>query len=570
MTTGESSMNDQIWRKTFQLLSLLLAGCLVAHLNCAPAPKVPSLAETVSEPIIRVAVVQNEQEVRFHCTSKFRAISPAGEILFTSDAAGDAWRVRLKYGQPASMVYSVVLHETYDPEQARERLRELEKEGWKGRILEVGEVLHIGKRIINDNRQYWVVIGPYATEEQAVASRNRLSDEYLQRIIPERSNPPLGVLDLIDPSGKVVFSSAEPFSVVPKGIEGQCTLEDVVIGRGYAWERQEDRTYRGRLEFRLGNDGRVLCINELPLEHYLQGVLPKEMSPGFPEAALRAQAIAARSYTLARWGIQHRLDPFVLCAEVHCQAYAGVGMEQPRTNEAVESTAGQVLVYDDRICETYYSAVCGGHTERNQNVWGGNPIPYLQGDFDMPTDQIGNRPPSLQTGGGDLHSWIEARPPAFCNHLSEEAPRAVHYTRKYFRWEVTYSRRELEEIVAEKMGADIGYLLDIIPIERGVSGRCRSLRILGDEGELVVEGELNIRRALSPNHLHSSCFIIQRLMGMDGLPESFTFLGAGWGHGVGMCQAGAAGMALRGYRTEQILEHYYPGAELRKLYGIIF
>jgi stage II sporulation protein D len=568
-TTGEASMENRTWKKIGMLVWLTLAGGLLAFLRCAPGPKMLPRAEAPLEPSIRVAVVQHEGNVRFSCTSEFWAIGPTGKILFNSGTAGDTWRVRLKYGRPAELVYGVVLYEEHDRERARERIRELKDLGWKSELLTVGDVVHIGERVISDNRQYWVTIGPYATEEQAASNRDLLPAEALRRVIPELSTPPLGALDLIDPSGKVIFSSAEPFSLVQKETTGLFTLEDVTIGHGYVWERQEDRTYRGRLEFRLGNDGKVLCINELPLEQYLKGVLPKEMNPGFPPAALRAQAIAARSYTLARWGIQHRLDPFHLCAEVHCQAYAGVSMEHAVTNEAVESTRGQVLVYQGRICEAYYSAVCGGHTERNQDVWGGTPKGYLQGTFDLPADQIGDPPPSLQNGGEDLQAWIQDRPPAFCNHLSEEAPRALHYTRKYFRWEVTYARRELEDILKDKLGVDIGYLLDIVPLERGISGRCLSVRILGDEDEAVVEGELNIRRALSPTHLYSSCFLVERQMGPDGLPESFTFYGAGWGHGVGMCQAGAAGMALRGYQAEDILNHYYHGTKLRQLYGEI-
>jgi len=567
-------MKERTFRRKNILVKLMLAGCLLVGLSvqwrCAPVPKILPTEETLTEPIIRVAVVQREQEVRFSCTSEFWAVSPTGKILFSSGTAADTWRVSLKYGQPAGMVYGIVLYEEYDRDRAQNHLRELEDLGWTGRLMTVGEAVRIGERVINDNRQYWITIGPYATEEQAAAQRDQLPDDGLRRIIPEMSAPPLGALDLIDPTGKVVFSSAEPFSVVKRGADGLFTLEDVTIGRGYAWERQEDRIYRGRLEFRLGNDGKVLCVNELLLEQYLKGVLPKEMSPGFPPAALRAQAIAARSYTLARWGIQHRLDPFHLCAEVHCQAYAGVSQEHALTNEAVEITRGQVLVYQDRICETYYSAVCGGHTERNQNVWGGTPMAYLQGDFDLPSDQSADWIFSLQKDGEDLNSWIEAKPPAFCNHLSDQTPRAMHYTRKYFRWEMTYTRQELEDILKEKNGIDVGYLLDILPLERGISGRCLSVHILGDEDELVIEGELNIRRALSPTHLHSSCFTVERHMGRDGLPESFTFRGAGWGHGVGMCQSGAAGMALRGYDTEDILKHYYRGAKLMQIYGAIF
>ncbi len=549
--------------------TVALGGFLMALLRCAPAPKLLRMEEPPVEPTIRVAVVHGEEEVRFRCSSDFWAVSPVGEILFDPGAAEEIWRVRLKYGQPADMVHGLVLYEENERKEAEKRLQRLIDQGWKCKIIAVGEEVRIGQRVINDNRQYWIFAGPYASREEAASDRGRLPKDALGRIIPELIGPPLGALDLIAPSGEVVFSSAEPFSLVKKDPDGLFTLKDVIIGRGYAWERHEDRTYRGELEFRLGNDGKVLCIDELTLEQYLKGVLPKEMSPGFPAAALRAQAVAARSYTLARWGIQHRLDPFHLCGDVHCQAYAGVGQEDERTNAAVEETRGQVLVYQDRICETYYSAVCGGHSEGNQNVWGGTALDYLQGDFDLPFDQLSDWRLSLQEGGEALDRWIQAEPQAFCNHRNEEAPRAIHYTRKYFRWETTFGRGELEEILRNKSGIDVGYLLDIVPLERGVSGRCLAVQILGDEDETVVEGELNIRRALSPNHLHSSCFLVTRRMGPDGLPESFTFRGAGWGHGVGMCQAGAAGMALRGYHTEEILGHYYPGSELRRLYGPI-
>jgi SpoIID/LytB domain protein len=563
-------MNDRFFHRNVNILGLaLLCGCLLALLQCAPAPRFLPKEEPPMEPILRVAVVQGEQEIRFRCTSDFLAAGHTGEVLFDSGTAGEIWRVRLKYGQAADQVYRLVLYEEHDQETAGNHLRRLTEGGWKCTVLTVGDAVRIGQRVINDNRQYWVAAGPYADRDQAAADRDRLPGGALGRIIPQLTGEPLGVLDLIDPSGTVVFSSAEPFSLVKDDPEGQFTLEDVTIGRGYAWERQEDRTFRGGLEFRLGNDGQVLCINELPLEQYLKGVLPKEMSPGFPAASLRAQAIAARSYTLARWGIQHRQDPFHLCSEVHCQAYAGVGKEDDRTNAAVEETRGQVLMFRDRICETYYSAVCGGHTERNQNVWGGTPLEYLQGGSDLPPHLAGDWALSLDQGGVDLDRWIQAEPEAFCNLRFDEAPRATHYTRKYFRWETTFGRGELEEIIRNKLGIDVGYLLDIIPLERGISGRCLAVHILGDEDETVVEGELNIRRALSPNHLHSACFLVTRRMGADGLPESFTIRGAGWGHGVGMCQTGAAGMALKGYRVEDILKHYYRGAELRRLYGAV-
>jgi SpoIID/LytB domain protein len=494
-----------------------------------------------------------------------------GEILFSSGPTEPEWKVRRKYGQPAEMIYWLVLYEEKESADSQRRIQELQDRGWRPKVIEVGKELRLGGRLLSDNRQFWVSIGPYATRSEADTHGMELPDDAVPRVIADLATSPLGALDLIDPSGRVVFSSAEPFALIPMAGESAIfTVFDVTVGRGFSFERQEDRMYHGLLEFRVGNDGMVLAVNELPLEVYLKGTLPKEMNPGFPEPALRAQAIAARSYTIARWGIQHRLDSFDLCAEVHCQAYAGVGKEHPVTNLAVDQTRGQVLMHGDGICETFYSAVCGGHTENNENVWGGSPRSYLRGIPDIPTDQREHLPSDLGSDEEALRAWIHSVPPAHCNHLSDDAPRSTHYTRKYFRWSFTYSRQELEQILLEKLGADIGYLLDIVPVERGVSGRLISVLIAGDEDEVMVKGELNIRRALSPTHLHSACFVVSRQMGPDGLPGSFVFEGAGWGHGAGMCQSGAAGMAQAGATAEEILTHYYRSTEVRQIYGAAF
>ncbi len=561
---------DLLRRKTqnwWFLMSLLL----LAPFSCTPMAHLPPTPEPLDEPTVRVSILQGIEDTFFSASGAFQIIDDQGQYLQTLSPSEGRWSVRVKFGQPADMVYRLVLHEEESMDSALRYIEDLRSRGLGPKIMEVGKVLRQGTRMLNDNRKYLVTIGPFATEQEAHSQTEHLQRGKIRKVVQDISSPALGVLDLIDPQGGVVFSSGEHFTLIPVDArEGRLKIYGVLVGQGFAWERSEDRAYRGRMEFRIGNDGRLLAINELALEDYLKGLLPREMNPGFPPASLRAQAVAARSYTIAKMGIQHRLDPFDLCADVHCQVYGGADREDPVTNRAVDETRGQLLMYGDKVCDCVYSAVCGGHTESSDNVWGGPPVAYLQGAPDAPPGEAATFPKTLSFDEEAISAWVSSAPLAYCNHLAETAPSALRYTRKHFRWSFTFSRQELEEILVQKQGARIGTLLDIAPLARGSSGRLIKVRIVGDAGELAVEKELSIRGALSPTHLPSACFEIEKEIGPDGLPSGFTFRGAGWGHGVGMCQAGAAGMALRGMDYEEILSHYYRGTQVVQMYGVLF
>lgn len=563
-------MMSEMLREMNATLCLVMGLWLLIQLSCAPAIYAPPPPEPSVEPSIRVGLLQDVDEVFFNASTGFLVVDEEGQPLFSSGSAGRQWSVRIKFGQPASVAYRLVIHEETEMEKARRRAQELRDFGFKPSIVESGQELRLGHRLINDNRKYWVTIGPYTSEEEASSQRETLPWGTMRLVIPDILSPPLGVLDLVDPLGQVVLSRGAPLVLLSRNPdEGTFTLSQVTVGRGFSWERQEDRSYRGRMEFRIGNHGKILAINELNLENYLKGLLPKEMNPGFPPEALRAQAIAARSYSIAKLGIQHRLEPFDLCGDVHCQAYGGAGMEHPATNRAVDETRGQVILYGDDVCEAFYSAVCGGHTESSSNVWGSPPTPYLMGRPDALLEMASELAEPLENEAA-VRAWVISTPHVFCNHLSEEAPTSLHYTRRHFRWNFTYSRHELEQILAQKTDQQIGHLLDIIPVTRGPSGRLIKVRIVGDAGEIEIERELNIRRSLSSSYLPSACFTVDKEMGPQGFPSTFIFHGAGWGHGVGMCQAGAAGMALRGLGHEAILAHYYQGARVSQIYGAIF
>ncbi|MGH7598901.1 MAG: SpoIID/LytB domain-containing protein, partial [bacterium] len=325
------------------------------------------------------------------------------------------------------------------------------------------------------------------------------------------------------------------------------------------------RVYRGRVEFFIDRFGKLTAVNVLPIEDYVAGVVPSEMHQGFPLEALKAQAVAARNEIFSKVGTRHLEDHFDLCADVHCQVFSGINRQTANTDRAVKETKGTVMKVAGAVIDANYASVCGGHTENNENVWSGLPRPYLRGIFDGNgrPDLLGNSLADENT----LLRWVTTRPGVYCNTLQGEIPAAMEYTKKYFRWEINYPRQELQDLIRKRSGEDFGDLQDLVPLERGASGRLMRLRVIGSKKIFEISRELTIRQALADKTLWSACIAIQK-SGLDRnrLPVSFKILGAGWGHGVGMCQTGAAMMALRGQSFLQILQHYYTGAKLDKEY----
>jgi len=362
------------------------------------------------------------------------------------------------------------------------------------------------------------------------------------------------------------------------------TLFSVPIGKGFHWERSVSSQFQGNLIL-MGTQGNtIIVINEVPIEDYLLSVIASEMNPSLPMEFLKAQSIVARSWILCflerrdksqttskkservteqeviRWYSQEGHKLYDVCAEDHCQRYQGLPRtDSQRIREALEETRGEVLFYQGEICDTRYSKACGGITENFETAWEDQPVPYLKSISDAPFPF-----PPLRTEE-EARRWILSAPEAYC-HLKDPTglerilPELDHQTRDFFRWKVTYLQGELEEILREKSGYDFGELKEIIPLERGASGRIKKLKIVGSKFEQVVGKELEIRRWLSRSHLLSSAFTIQREA------EQWIFYGAGWGHGVGLCQIGAAVMSLRGCSTEMILKHYFQGVEIKKIY----
>lgn len=368
----------------------------------------------------------------------------------------------------------------------------------------------------------------------------------------------------------------------------RATVHDVTIGIDFHWERKESEQFQGALRI-ICNARGLTVINELPIESYLISVISSEMSASCPAELLRAHAVVSRSWLLAqlkkadaskpiavaderellRWYDRESHADFDVCADDHCQRYQGVSKAfSQEAFSAVRDTRGVALVYKDEICDARYSKSCGGLTEVFSAAWEDRSVPYLTSVYDRPGEIAGYSMPLTEEANAE--AWILSSPEAYCNVnakeiLSRILPNFDQETEDFYRWTVKYSQSELRDLLLARAGIDFGRIRSLDPIERGESGRIVKLRITGEKRTMVIGKELEIRRALSRSHLYSSAFVV-RVFGNSDFPESFQLTGAGWGHGVGLCQIGAAAMAEQGHNHEQILMHYFRNATLNRLY----
>jgi len=396
--------------------------------------------------------------------------------------------------------------------------------------------------------------------------------------------------------GRILWENAlyDELLFEPTDAQSSFTLEDVTIGVNFHWERKEAQTFLGKLRF-IVEDNNICAINELPVETYLTSVISSEMRATSSLELLKAHAVISRSWLLAqmeqrkaennnvekqpsffktneeivRWYDREDHKRFDVCADDHCQRYQGITKAANKhVVEAIQQTAGEILTSHGEICDARYSKCCGGAVEEFQYCWENIKKPYLQA---LPDTLPDTTPLPDLTDEAVARQWILSSPDAFCNTTDQKVLSQVlndfdQETTDFYRWSQTYSQAEVKQLLEEKLEVQFGDIIDLIPLERGKSGRIYRLKIVGKERTLIIGKELEIRRALSKSHLYSSAFIVEKADIKDGVPQKFIIKGAGWGHGVGLCQIGAAMMGKQGYRYEEILLHYYKGAEITKAY----
>ena len=527
-------------------------------LSCARIRYLPP-AE-VTSPIVRIGILESKDEIRFTPHGAFYVVPLTSNERIRLQEEG-VWTVTVGQSNPATSVFQISLYETSVKQNADEELIRLKQKGMNVALDAFGETLEFSSKTVVDRRIYRIVVqNEFASSEDAVNFKSGDATWSNGRIVEKIRQLPSGFILIKSPKGESYKADSGCRISGPV-----ITLKDVDSGSGFHFEKTQDRSYTGEMEIRLGNDGKLVAINVLPLESYLRGVVQGEMPDTFPVEALKAQAVASRTYCLNRFGRSHQLEPFDFCDDVHCQTFVGHSADSPDLANALAQTRGLVLTYNGELCLTTYAAVCGGHSESAGNVWQSEGQPYLQGVYDVDPAKFKNVDFDLSSEE-NISTWIRSEPDVFCNVSRGENQQSVAYAKKYFRWEQRISRADLEHIISKKTGENFGQLVDIIPGKRGVSGRLKEIKIIGTLKSFTLSRELTIRRALSENALYSACFIIEKIGGENRLADEFIFKGAGWGHGAGMCQIGAAKMAYGGYRFDRILSHYYRNTQLQALY----
>jgi SpoIID/LytB domain protein len=369
-------------------------------------------------------------------------------------------------------------------------------------------------------------------------------------------------------------------------------LLNVTIGIKFHWERRENQRFLGSLKFIVDDDNKITAVNMISIEDYLTSVISSEMSANASLELLKAHAVISRSWVLSnirkrgeegeqeqtsietedgylKWYDRQAHTKFDVCADDHCQRYEGITrVSTPTVKQAILATAGEVLMYKGEICDARFSKCCGGVFEEFQNCWDNVNYSYLHKKRDSLS--VGWVPNLKHEKNAER--WIRTSPEAFCNTQSKEILSQVlnnydQETTDFYRWKVEYTQAELSAIIKEKSGIDFGQILDLVPVERGTSGRLIRLKFVGTKKTMTIGKELEIRRILSRSHLYSSAFVVDKFdPNGQNIPQRFVITGAGWGHGVGLCQIGAAVMGAKGYSYDEILKHYFHGATIEKQY----
>ncbi|MEN9799669.1 MAG: hypothetical protein RL653_3366 [Pseudomonadota bacterium] len=508
------------------------------------------------DPRVPVRLMEGATEVVFTPKSRARMRTAGALPRLVDVPAGSTWRVRVAKGTPAELQARVQLAEF--PFADKVGIAEAEQ-AWRGKGLPVrvhvlGSVYGIAGKVVDNRRSLLLVDPPLSPAAAAERQAELLKTHGVRTLLFEEvQRPSSAVLELLDASGAVLVLSEDRLFVEPADEAAGVEVKRVEFGVGYDFHNFEDRNYRGQLNLVVDRHGKLAVVNLVGLEDLLRGLVPSEIFARAHPEALKAQAVTARGEVLAKVGQKHLADPYLLCSEQHCAVYKGKSGEAASTNAAVSATRGEALFNGEgKLVDSVYSAVCGGHTEHNDVVWGGPPNASLRGRPDL-LDTRG--PPPAGLSPAELDAWLAAELPAACR-LSTFA------NLSRYRWEKRFTVEDVDRLTAH---LGIGRVRALSVTDRGVSGRARMLTLSGERGATQVRGELNIRRLF--NNLYSAAFTLREEHDAKGRLQAWVFRGAGWGHGVGMCQTGAIGRAEAGQDYRAILRHYFNGAEVSSLYG---
>jgi stage II sporulation protein D len=498
------------------------------------------------EPVLPVGIMDQQSTITVSAKGGL-IIHPSGPDGPEVRLSGNhKWVFSVKEPKPAKLAWRAVLGEvpTKDFPAVKETAANWEMQGFQTIRLELGTLFSFQGTVFDSRVTLLCAAELFTSRKAANAFLSALPGGRTdsQRVAEVLDARPEGQVLLKERESGITIEARNAIWFEPQ--DGLITVHDVEYARGFPWHGRQTRTYGGSFYVAVDKTGQLAIANVLPAETMLRGLVPAEIYPDAPDAALQAQAISARNELYSKIGHRHLADPYLICSEQDCQVYKGKGAEKKRTNRAVKQTRGEVIFDENgKLADIRYSSTCGGHTEDGNEAWAGVNSPNLRGRYDTAE---GARSPVTEA---DVESFLTDPPTTYCGRSSR--------SRSTFRWTKTIPGKELDGLV--KKQHRIGQVEEIEVLHRGVSGRANKLRIKGSKGEIVVNGELTIRRLFGG--LKSSLFVIKK-----NASSAWEFKGGGFGHGVGMCQIGAMEMARDGKDSTTILEFYYKGISVKRIY----
>jgi SpoIID/LytB domain protein len=501
-------------------------------------------------PIVTIGLMESQKRIALSSKGKLRVLTdgPDGAQVQFDDAG--RWLAFVRKSQPAAIRWRV---QVASHSANALTLIQRSRRHWKGlqvdlKPLELGSVFGFFGKVLDSRRISLTIAREFESREDAEreATLLALAHNTETEVLPVLQSRARGTIVLTN--GSVTISAPDVLWLAPGSADGSITVHDVEYGKGFPWHNRQDRQYRGLIYLTVDRGGDLAVANLISSEQLLRGLVPAEIYPSAPQAALKAQAVTARGELLAKIGLRHLADPYLVCGDVHCQVYAGLKREDHRTDQAVFETRGEMLFSKGSLVDAVYCANCGGHTEHNDNVWKSSPSTVLRGRPD-------GKKMLKSLSDEAVRAWLSTKPASYCNRTG--------YKNTHFRWSKKVSTERMQSGL-QAIGKDPGDIVGISVTRRGVSGRALELLVQGTKKAVTLHGELVIRKAFGS--LKSSLFVVDAIAGENELPAAFRFIGGGFGHGVGMCQDGAIGMARKKHRYREILNHYYQEASVERIY----
>ncbi len=517
-------------------------------------------------PIVRVGIIDNENVVDFKVDCKFLILDKNDNVIMDSVESRLKWRVKVEKDEKAKFKYGILLNEFKKKEEAEKLAERFDKSEFDVKVNKSGIRYKFKYDVIMDNTRYGVIAGYWDDEKEARKCAGLLRDDYDGIIIKEKLSEPRGELEIFDLE---YDNSVEKENLIRVALQSKLrkmTIFNVKDSKNLLYNKKIDRKLKGKVEFTINNEGKISVVNILSIDEYLKEILKDEFIYDASLEFLKAYTIAARGNYLCQLGLQTEGNYYDFYSEPN---YENLFYADKKTTDlierAVNETKGYVITYKNNICRSVYTPICGGCIKNWKDFCESGEKGFLPAFFDTKSKKVEGF--SLNFSDEKrIGKWIKAKPNVYCNLKGEGFGRSLSFAEKHFRWKISYSRRELEEIIKEKSGEDVGTLYDIIPLVREASGRIKEVEILGSKKNIVLRNNKNIINILSDNELYSTCFIVNTEVGDDGIPIEFTFYGAGYGDGVGMCLVGAMVMAGKKHDYKSIIKHYYNNVSIKKIY----